>query len=34
MPPVLFNDITLDVKPDGLMVIKVQENPVISKVFV
>lgn len=29
----LFNDVSLDVKSDGLMVIKVQENPVISKVL-
>ncbi len=29
----LFNDVSLDVKSDGLMIIKVQENPVISKVL-
>ncbi len=29
----LFNDVSLNVRPDGMLVIKVEENPVISKVL-
>ena len=29
----LFNDVSLNVRPDGMLVIKVEENPVINKVL-